>query len=135
MRRWTYAINSIYKISHIHCEEAPWWVFAIDSLVCKICDLIPPIPLPNIKKHLSDKDDIEFAGGEWTTWREWYGDISQLFCGCIHIPITNWCWGRANSTILKVNYNDLKDAFRERDIDFWEHEEEIAIYAGEDDGE
>lgn len=125
MRRWAYAINSIYKTAHVHCDEAPWWVFAIDKLVTMICDLIPPIPLPSIRKHLSNKDDVEFMGSEWTTWKEWYGDAAQLFCACVHIPVSHWCWNRTNCTMLEVDYNLLREAFRERDIEFWERMERV----------
>lgn len=35
MRRWGYGINSLHKKAHIHVDDAPWWVFALDDLVSR----------------------------------------------------------------------------------------------------
>lgn len=63
MKRWSYGINSIYKKASIYLEEAPWWIFALDRSIEFLCDLMPSIPLPNVKIRLKNREDIEFNEG------------------------------------------------------------------------
>jgi len=120
MKSWAYGINNYYKTASISLETAPWHIFAIENIAEFICDIIPPIPLPNIKFRLRDKDSIEFNQSEWTTVREWYGDLSQLFHSVIHMPIFNFCWDRIESKYIEVDYDKLKEMFYKKDKEFFD---------------
>ena len=120
MRNWTYGINSYYRTAHISLETAPLIIFAIERVSEFMCDIIPPIPLPDIKFRLKDKDSIKFNQSEWTTVREWYGDLSQLFHSVIHMPIFNFCWDRIESKYIEVDYDKLKEMFYEEDKEFFD---------------
>ena len=63
MKTWDYGINSLHKTGYIWFEEAPWYIFAIDSFTTWLCDYFPPIPFPAI--GMTDED------GEKTTWKEY----------------------------------------------------------------
>jgi len=84
---------------------------------------MPPIPLPNIKFRLRDKHSIEFNQSEWTTFREWYGDLNSLFCGVIHMPIFGFCWDRIETKHIEMDYDKLKEMFYTKDKDFWDEHE------------
>jgi len=120
MKNWTYGINNYYKTASISLETASWIIFAIENIAEFICDIIPPIPLPNIKFRLKDKDSIEFNQSEWTTVKEWYGDLSQLFHGVIHIPIFNFYYDRIKIKHIEMDYDELKEMFYEEDKEFWD---------------
>ena len=91
-----------------------------------MCDLIPPVPLQKIKKRLKDRADIDISGGgEWTTWQEWYGDLSQLFHCFVHVPIFDFCQKRTKSKLLEIDYQKAKEMFYEEDKEFWHREMEI----------
>jgi len=91
MRTWSYGINSLYKKASIWLDEGPWWVFLLDKIVEFLCEIVPPIRFPNIKLRLKNKEDIDFYGGEWTTWRDWYGDLSEFFHITVHEPVFKFC--------------------------------------------
>ena len=123
MKSWSYGINSIYKQSSIYLEEAPLCVFVVDRIAEFLCDLIPPIPLPKIKKRLKDRADRDINGGEeWTTWQEWYGDLSQVFHCFVHVPIFDFCQKRIKSKLLEIDYQKAKEMFYEEDKEFWDRE-------------
>jgi len=123
MKTWSYGINSIYKKASIYLEEASWWVFALDRIIEFLCDFIPPVPFPKIKMRLKDREDIEFNGdSEWTTWREWYGDLSQLFHCFVHMPIFDFCQKRIKCKSVEINYDNAKKIFYEEDKEFWDNE-------------
>ncbi len=85
MKTWSYGVNSIYKKVSIYLEEASWWVFVVDRVVEFLCDFMPSVPLPKIEMRLKDKEEIEFnRGSEWTTLRDWYGDLRQVFHCFVH---------------------------------------------------
>ena len=111
MKSWSYRINNYYKTTNISLETAPWHIFAIERIAEIICDVIPPIPLPNIKFRLKDEDSIEFNQSEWTTVREWYGDLRSLFHSVIHIPIFNFCRDRIKIKHIEMDYDELKEMF------------------------
>jgi hypothetical protein len=95
MKTWSYGINSLYRTASIDLQTGPWWAFVLERAVEWCCDLAPAIPLPKAKMKLRDPEDIELNGGHpWTTWKEWYGDLSQLFHGFVHMPVFNFCQRR-----------------------------------------
>ena len=90
------------------------------------CDLAPTIPLSNVKMRLRDPEDIEPNGGhQWTTWKEWYGDLSRLFHGFVHMPVFNFCQRRIRSRIVELDYDKAKEMFYEEDKKFWDKEQEL----------
>jgi len=120
MKSWNYGINNYYKTASISLETAPWHIFAIEKIAEFICDNVPPIPLPDIKFRLRDKDSIEFNKSEWTTLNEWYGDLSQLFHSVIHVPIFDFCQDRIKAKNIKIDYEKLKEMFYEENKKFWD---------------
>jgi len=123
MKNWSYGINNYYKTTNISLETAPWHIFAIERIAEFICDIIPPIPLPNIKFRLKDKERIEDNEGEWTTVREWYGDLRQLFHSVIHMPIFNFCWDRIETKYIEMDYKKVKEMFYEENREFFDESE------------
>ena len=116
MITWSYGVNSIYKQVSIYLEEASWWVFVVDKIVESLCDLIPSLPLPNIKMRLHNKEDIECNGGsELTTLRDWYGDLSQVFHRFIHMPVFDFCQKRIECKQFEVDYYEAIKIFQEED--------------------
>jgi hypothetical protein len=95
MRKWGIEINSYYKTAYYWLEEAPWWVFVIEDAMDFICGyLVPPISLPNWKFKLKP-EDANFGDEQgYTTLREWYGDLDDVFCMHVHNPVLNWCWSK-----------------------------------------
>ena len=123
MKTWSYGINSLYKTASIDLRAGPWWVFALERTAELCCDMVPTIPLPSAKKRLRDQEDIELNGGNpWTTWKEWYGDFSQLFHCFVHIPIFNFCERIVQSRIVELDYDKVKEMFYEEDKRFWDEE-------------
>jgi len=123
MKSWSYGTNSIYKKANIYLEEAFWWVFAVDRIAEFLCDLIPSIPLPKIKMRLKDREDIEFNGGSnWTTLRDWYGDLSQVFHCFVHMPVFDFCQKRIRCKSIEIGYNRAREMFYEGDKEFWDEE-------------
>ena len=124
MRNWIYGINSYHRTAHISLETAPWIIFAIEKVSEFICDIIPPIPLPNIKFRLRDKFSIECNDDqEWTTVKEWYGDLSQLFHSVIHVPIFDFCHDRTETKHIEFDYDKLKEIFYKEDREFFDESE------------
>lgn len=80
-------------------------------------------------KHYVPKvmmEDIELNGGSpWTTWKEWYGDLSQLFHGFVHMPVFNFRQSRIQSRIVGLDYNKAKEMFYEEDKKFWDEEQDM----------
>lgn len=84
------------------------------------------MPLPNVRLRLRDPEDIELNdGNQETTWKEWYGDLSQLFHCLVHIPVFNYCQRRIRSNILELDYDRAKEMFYEADKEFWDKEQEL----------
>jgi len=126
MRNWSYGINSYYKTATIWLEEGPWWIFLLDRIIEFLCEIIPPIKFPNLKLRLKNKEDIEFYGSEWTTWREWYGDLNEFFHVTVHESIFRFCQRRINYKHIDIDYSEARELFYLEDKDFWDEEERIA---------
>jgi len=126
MKTWSYGINSLYRTAVIDLRTGPWWAFALERASEGCCDLTPVPPLPNIKLKLRDSDDIELNGGlPWTTWRQWYGDLSQLFHIFVSVPVFNFCQSRIRCKMVESDYDKLKEMFYEEDKKFWDEEMDI----------
>lgn len=123
MRSWSYGINSIYKKANIYLEEAPWLVFGVDRIAEFVCDFVPPVPLPKMKVRLKSREDIEFNGGDdWTTLRDWYGDLRQVFHCFVHMPIFDFCQKRIRGKSIEIDFSSAKEMFYEEDKQFWDRE-------------
>ena len=123
MKTWSYGINSLYKTASIDLRTGPWCLFALERTAEFCCDIIPSIPLPNAKKRLRDQEDIELNGGNpWTTWKEWYGDLSQLFHCFVHVPIFDFCQKRIKCKFIELDYDKVKEMFYQADKRFWDEE-------------
>jgi len=118
MRKYSYGTNGYYKTASIFIEDAPWYIFALDTLIERICTLIPSIPLPPIKMKLSE-EDAKFSGNEYSTWNEWYGDTSAWFCAMVHTPIMAFCNRYINFRSVDIDYNKLKEATIKYDEQQW----------------
>ena len=123
MKTWSYGINSLYKTASIDLRTGPWWVFALERTAELCCDMIPSIPMPDAKKRLRDQVEIELNGGNpWTTWKEWYGDLSQLFHCFVHVPIFDFCQKRVKCKFIELDYDKVKEMFYQEDKRFWDEE-------------
>ena len=123
MKTWSYGINSLYKTASIDLRTGPWWVFALERTAELCCDMIPSIPMPDAKKRLRDQVEIELNGGNpWTTWKEWYGDLSQLFHCFVHVPIFDFCQKRIKCKFIELDYDKAKEMFYQEDKRFWDEE-------------
>jgi len=134
MRVWHYGANSYHKTAHIVADDAPWYIFLLDRIVECICGMIPSIPLPKIKMKLN-KEDTNFIGHEFTTWKEWYGDTNQWFCLNVHMPVFYYCNSKKKVHIIPVDYKKLKEVFYESSKEWWDHEIKIAEEMIADDKE
>jgi len=126
MRRWGYGINSYRKLASIHVEEAPWWIFALERSIEFICDIIPSIPFPKVKMRLKDPDDIEFIGNEWTTWKDWYGNLNQYFHLLVHNPVFYYCQDKIRSKSIDIIYEKAREMFYEFDMKFFDQEAAVS---------
>lgn len=102
MRRWFIGTNNFYFVGSIYLEEAPWYIFALESGILKICDYFPRIPLPKIKIVREN---------EKTTLREWYGSTHDLFHIFICSPITDWCYKKIEIKSFSIPYEMIKEKF------------------------
>jgi len=125
VRHWGYVINGLYKTANIILEEAPWYIFALFRLADIACDSVLPIKFPPLPLKLKDSGDIEANDNkEWTTWRDWYGDLGQFICVHFHMPINDFCFRKIKEKTVEIDYDKLKKIFHEDDKDFWDREEE-----------
>jgi len=125
MRNWSYGINGLHKSASINLEEAPFYMFILKEIFDFIDSLILPIPLPKIKMKLKDLGDIEANGEEWTTWHDWYGDLSQLFWVYVYDPFFQWYNKKIDEKVIDIPYRKLRKLFYAVDKKFWDKQEEI----------
>ncbi len=116
MRRYSYAINSIYKTASLIIEDAPRWVFMLCDFFDFVCEAVPEIKLPPFPLLLSNKMAIELNdGNRRTTFSEWYGSVSGWFCLKFHLPIIDFCFNRTDTRIIDIDYNKIKEATEKYD--------------------
>ena len=133
MKKWDYGINSYHKTAQIHVDEAAWWVFALDNLIEFICDIMPSIPFPKVKLRLRDPEDIEINESEWTTWKDWYGDLNQHFHLFVHCPVFEYCNKKMKSQSVDITYEKAREMFYDSDRKFFERAEVIGDEMRADD--
>jgi len=127
MERWGLGINSYHKTAHIWCDVAPFYIFWLDDIMTAICGyLILSIPFPRIPLRLKDDEMEDNDDKRWTTWRDWYGDLSQWFHLYMHIPIFDFCNKCEKHYWLEVPYRKTRKIFYEMDKDYWDEEEQQA---------
>lgn len=126
MRCWSYGINGYYKTASIWLWEAPFYIFLLDWLADCICELIPAIPFPKLPLKLNAEETEWNEGQEWTTWQDWYGDLSQFVHCHFHNPIFHFCQTSRNEKWVEIGYKRLKKMFYEEDKEFWDDEERLA---------
>ncbi|MBA7695997.1 hypothetical protein ES703_104639 [subsurface metagenome] len=127
MKRWGYGINSYHKTATIYCEVAPFYIFWLESIISTICGyLIPAIPFLKIPLRLKD-DELEWNDGKrWTTWKDWYGDLSQWFHVQVDMTIFDFCNKFQKHYSINVPYHKLRKSFYEMGKDFFDEEEQRA---------
>lgn len=107
MQRWSVGQNNYWYTAVLFLEAAPWYIFALEATVRRVCDAIPPIPLPSIKMKAQKGCDDE----EYTTWKEWYGDVQQLFHSFVCCRVSDYCWRKTTSTSIALPYLYLRNTF------------------------
>ena len=126
MKHWSYSINSYYKTANICLHEAPFYIFLLDWLATCACGLVPPISFSKLPFKLSLEEAKDNDGERWTTWKDWYGDLSQFIHCRFHLPIFDFCQARMNEKWIEIGYKKLKKMFYEEDKEFWDDEERVA---------
>jgi hypothetical protein len=120
---WNYSINSLpeFRYGTISLREEPWWLalcgWFIDSVIVYGCDFLYWIKMP---KWLAVTDD----GGKYS-WRDYYGDLGQIYNIHIFSPLFHWHYSHPKSKRfdVEVGYDRVKELFSERDAKFFaEHE-------------
>jgi hypothetical protein len=116
MRRWGIGYNNYYFTSSIHLEEAPWYVFMLETTIQNICHYFPRIPLPKIKI---------IRDNEKTNLREYYGTTGDLFHVYICEPIFGWCWNKIKENSFNFPYLTLKEQYPDsfEDEDLWDEDQ------------
>lgn len=104
LRKWSIAHNNMFFTATLILEEAPWYVYMIDSIFNFLCHYFPNIPLPKIKIKVD---------GEKYTMREYYGTTGDLFHLYIHDPIIHWFYKRIKETHVHLPYQYLQTNFPE----------------------
>lgn len=106
MRKWSTGTNDYYFTSSIFLEEAPWYVFFIETSIMWICHiLIPRIPLPNFIKIIRDNEEY--------TLRSYYGTTADLFHCYVCYPISGWCWKKIKHYNISFPYKMLAEMIPE----------------------
>ena len=75
--------------------------------------------------RLKDPDDIEFNESEWTTWKEWYGDLNQWFHLFAHCPVFEYCRDKMKSESVDITYDKAREMFYNSDRKFFDYEATI----------
>lgn len=128
MKRWYVGTNNYWYTASIGLEEAPWYIFALETAAQWTFDKIPSITLPPIKKKLSE-EDAKFHGESYTTWKDWWGDTQQLFHVYVCAPVVAYCYSRIKDISISLPYTYIKEIFpkevesREYDMSDYDKEE------------
>jgi len=99
MKRWDYAVNSIFGVGGLLLEEAPWWAFALEY-VMSWWVFVPAWRLPAIRCAGED--------GEETDLRKEYGTLDSLWFECVYLPMCRWLQPKIKSYEFDIDYNVLK---------------------------
>ena len=111
MQRWSFGVNAYFNAGSVFVETLPWYVGLIDWLFDHWLshDLIPSIPFPNWFPKARGKD----TPNELFTLAEWYGDLSQWWCGHVDMPIFNWVQKhpKRKEYTIELTYDTVKQIF------------------------
>lgn len=123
MRSWYFGGNGLkqYMYGHIEVVEYPWWLWLIEWWADRGCSWIPRIPFPNWPKMHFDKDDPSYVA----TPKEWYGDLSQLYCSLVCSKLINWVerHPKRKKYYFDVGWAKLKEVMYEHDKKFFDEME------------
>jgi hypothetical protein len=122
---WNYGINSLpqYKHGVIYLHEEPLWLalcgWGIDILGYG-CRCLHWIKMPSFLKVTDD--------GEVLSWREYYGDLGQIYHMAVYNPLFQWYETHPKRIEFhaEVGYDKVKELFGKRDAKFFAEHERIA---------
>lgn len=118
MRKWSYAVNSYYKTASIEIDILPKHLYYLEKIAEYFCciRILRWIKFPSFI-HITDKDD-----GSVYTLKEWWGNLGGWFHCTIHNPIFNYVYNqnRCKGFALAVDYEKLKDLFKDIDKEYWD---------------
>ena len=111
MQRWSLWANTYCKTGIVCVEELPWYVAVVDWLFNHWLShsSVPCIPLPNWVPRARDK----YAPDDISTLKDYYGDLSQLYCARIDMPLFYWVQKhpKRKEYTINVSYDELKAIF------------------------
>lgn len=100
MRHWEIGVDVEQRTAAYCLEEAPWWVFALESAVDWLCDHLPSIPLPHSPESSGDSHATD-ASIAATNTRSWFH--LQL-----HAPLGRWLEDQKQQFWLPASYDAVK---------------------------
>jgi hypothetical protein len=120
MKKWSWGINGLHRICGVTLTEEPWWVEPFTNALTWACEHTLRIPLPFMKwfKHI-DED------GDYCTCAEYYGDnLRSVFCGLVHLPLSNWAHGKEKTIYhMNIGWDKGKELFYNENPQVWNEEE------------
>src|SRR4051812_15211142 len=99
MERWGVSVNGYFGSAGIYRERAPWWVFAAEAAVSRVCGAMPRWRVPLVGRIRSTPrwEDESY------TVDEYYGDTMASLTHClICAPVTEWCYRRYVTTSVEM---------------------------------
>jgi len=73
--------------------------------------------------RLKDPEDIEINGSEWTTWKDWYGDLNQWFHLFAHCPVFEYGQDKMKSKFVDITYEKAREMFYDSERKFFDQAE------------
>jgi hypothetical protein len=123
MKNWTIGVNGYKNTAHVCVTDLPLYIWLIEWLFDHWLnhDLIPAIPFPRYFLKSRDKDYPE----ELSTLRDWYGDLSQWYCGTVCTPIIYWAWNhpKRKDYYIQLTYEEAKEKFYSWDKKFFDEQD------------
>jgi len=115
MKRWFIGYNDYWYTAGIHLEEVPMVLCFLEWIVDWISVFIPPIKFPRIKFRLRDKEDWDWTENEdgWTTLRDWFGDLRQLYDVYIYHKVFRFIDDHTKQHYFNYPYETLQREFPE----------------------
>lgn len=89
MKTWSFGINSRpeFRAGLINLVEMPWYLHLVEWFADNSCGWVPPIPFPDVWRKQRGPEDPEFS-----TLKSWYGDLEQVWCCNVSMPLFTWVW-------------------------------------------
>ena len=120
---WSYGVNPLPQFRHgtVYLREEPWWLALCGWAIDKIgygCRMLHWVKMPTFLKY-RDED------GEMMSWRDYYGDLGQIYHCCVFEPLFYWHEGhtKAKEYQVEVGYDKVKELFVVKDAEFFAEEE------------